>query len=875
MPYRPRSLSRLVVVVLALAAACDPTVTPVPDAGPGDAGRSDAGPPVPASTAHCDYEPVPATGHAGGTVTAATLHAGAAEGPFSVPLGVTFGAYAARSPALGGAGFVDDRRTLLAGEFAPSVGIESAPMIHAVALSTGTAPDFEETILIVQVDLALFYQGLLFGLEERLGPEFAGKIIVSASHSHAAWANYTVDGMQTAFGGFRRTVYEAMLDDLETVCRAALAARRPAAIGIAHDPDFDLDDEVTRDRRGENDAVEYGLDDDQNLYVIRIDDATTDEPLALLPVFGMHGTVLGDENMLASGDAPGGVTLAIAELFDETSSGPVVVAHLQGAGGNVSPVGLERRPACPADGPLCDNFMRNESVGRRAAAEIMALYDEAGLDMRTTIELEMVTRSVEHGPDWENFTVRGGALRYAPMDAVTPCDGDIFDDMGRLISPIDEFNAPMGAALCADEGRVRAYNRGGQIAGTINAEGLPSTPELAASPYFTCNRLEGITNLLETALDVDFTGPPACETTRSLFSAVRIGDWYLATLPGDPLVSGVETLRAIAPVPGDHLIAIGYAQDYSAYIMTAEDWMTGGYEPTITFWGPLEGEAIVEGVAELLMAVTTAEREDTGTGGTHVAVPAIDESLVSDPAPMAGTIPSSAPAYVATRLLPMVPANADVPATARRLESVFFTWIGEDPLEGTPVVEIEHETPTGWEPIRRRSGRVVHSGEMIMTWTPDPLVTLSETEPQTHYWTVEWQVVPGATPDLADRFAAPLGNYRFVVTGPTYTVTSGVLVVQPADLVVTGTLAGADASLHVDVDAGMGFRLLDDQLGGTGMIPIRSTGVEATVTLSGGAVETRSGLTTDAAGDVVVTGVAGATSIELVDSAGNRGTVTF
>ena len=103
--------------------ACDPAPVTTTDAGPSDAGRIDTGPVVPLSTDHCAYVPVPATARAGGTVTSAPLSAGAAEAPFTVPLGVTFGAYASRSPVAGGAGFVDERHARLAGEFASSVGI--------------------------------------------------------------------------------------------------------------------------------------------------------------------------------------------------------------------------------------------------------------------------------------------------------------------------------------------------------------------------------------------------------------------------------------------------------------------------------------------------------------------------------------------------------------------------------------------------------------------------------------------------------------------------------------------------------------------------------------------------------------------------------
>ena len=74
--------SRLVPAAFGLLAmACDPgTTTPPVDAGLPDT-PVDTGPPVPVSTAHCDYEPVPATGHSGGTVTAGTVYAGVAEDP--------------------------------------------------------------------------------------------------------------------------------------------------------------------------------------------------------------------------------------------------------------------------------------------------------------------------------------------------------------------------------------------------------------------------------------------------------------------------------------------------------------------------------------------------------------------------------------------------------------------------------------------------------------------------------------------------------------------------------------------------------------------------------------------------------------------------
>ena len=118
-----RSLVRLALVTTLLF-GCDGPEEPE-DAGPEP---TDAGPLEPASTDHCAYEDVPATGGAGGTVEAGALTAGRAEAFLDVPLGASVGSYTARSDGFGGSGFTpdpDQRSTDLAGTFAPSIGIET------------------------------------------------------------------------------------------------------------------------------------------------------------------------------------------------------------------------------------------------------------------------------------------------------------------------------------------------------------------------------------------------------------------------------------------------------------------------------------------------------------------------------------------------------------------------------------------------------------------------------------------------------------------------------------------------------------------------------------------------------------------------------
>lgn len=861
-------MRKLVPLLVLALCACDP-VTSVDDAG--DGGRPDAGrPDAPVTTDHCNYEALPETGNAGGTVTDAPLSAGAAEDFIHIPLGVTLGAYASRVPIGGNEGFIDERRTELAREFAPSVGIETWPRVRAVVLSTGTAPDYEETMVIVKADLALANASILAAVEARLPPELAGKVMFASSHSHSSFANYVTDALQVAFGPYSQHIHDILVDDLVSTIERAMAARRPATIGIASNHLFDMADRVNRDRRGENDTLPGGDSDDRHLFMIRVD-GTDGEPIAAIPVFGIHGTLLGGDNVLVSTDAPGGVERVFEEHFDSE----VVVIHLQGAGGDSSPVGMGGTVTCPEGSVLCHNYARSESVGFEALPPLLALYDEAGTAMLASVPIEMVTRSVPRGPDQRNFIVRDGALEYAPWDGYTPADGRVYDEDGSILSPIDEFNAPYGAALCSTEDLARALASRAQIPGTL-------VPELADTPYPTCNRLEGVTSLFETALQVDFSGPPLCDTTRAVLSAARIGEWYFSTLPGEPVILAAEHLRDIAPagIDGDHLIVVGYAQDHHGYVMTAEDWLLMGYEPSITFWGPLDGEQILERAADLLSAVLTTEREATTADSTYVVPPTPMDEYEPDAAPNAGTIPATLPAYVTNRLLPSLPPSADLPTTAQRLDTLFFTFVGEDPVAGTPEIEIEVDVERDgtFEPLRRRSGRIVRDADFIVTWTPDPPSGFDAPDGRTHYWTVEWQLVPptgsgSSTLDgeLAARAGLPLGDYRMVAHGPHYDLTSGVVQVEAAPL----TVALSGTEITVSYQSLDGFRLLDASGNVNGVVPVRSAAVDVEVTYGGGGTDTLTGVMLDDEGHAALTGLTGTiASLEVTDRFGNVGTAT-
>ena len=490
------------------------------------------------------------------------------------------------------------------------------------------------------------------------------------------------------------------------------------------------------------------------------------------------------------------------------------------------------------------------------------------------VELEMVTRSIETGPYPETLAIRGGALAYAAWDGKTAADGRV-SVAGRLISPIDDFNAPVGAALCGEDEPMLP---GAGIAGTAGA-----------APYGSCMRLDRAAPILGPLFGLDLgvdEQHPVCEATRTTISALRIGDHVIGTLPGEVGILLADLVRQRSP-RGEKTIVVGYAQGHVGYMLRPEDWVLGGYEPSVTFWGPLEAESIAERLLALIPLALTPEREDGAAGAmggaTRVAVPAaaqMDDGLEIDrPAPGAGTVPAVVPPVTWART--GTPAEAQPPLQIPRVAGIAtFVWIGDDPQVRTPRVTLERETGPGtgvYIPMVRRSGRAVEDGEIVLAYTPSPLV---RSGPQAHVWVAEWQAVPWVgAPGLAGldaRAGLLLGKYRFRVAGEGWELTSRPFDVIAGGLVLESAQRAAGAiRAEVKLHAPKGWRLLDPDLASNQPVPVRSQSVTVALLDGSGATLSSSSVTTDGAGAAQVPDNAAARSVRITDRYGNQATATL
>lgn len=698
---------------------------------------------------------------------------GAAEGELRMPIGTPLSGYTARCTCLLGVGAQDTRDSPYTTAFIESTGVQLWPSIKVIWLSNG-----EEDLVVTKTDSIYSFDGLVLALEDRLsaatGRDLHGRVVHTANHSHNSWGDYH-QGQMWFLGSdkFNPEIFERMVDQIATVALEAHDTLQDAKIGLSWTKDWDPTDRVYHDRRGSNDALQpWGADGpplgkDPHLGVVRFD-TLDDEPIAMMVNFGMHGIIGSEQNSLASGDSGGHLEVGLEETFDRR----VVVMFTQGSGGDSSPSGVQ------------DLYARMESIGEIGAGLIRPIYDATETSAEP-ISMETVTHAIHKHPSTIRLT-RGGTtdLYYTPYDPDPNYRADdvVYAADGSIASPIDEFNADVGGVFCGSGDLDFPI---GNLVGTD------------AFPYSQCLDVEFLKPLLDVYFELkpnpDDPGMtlPVPESLEAMTTMSRVGPvrtklpdgtteelpWVTGFFPGEPVYSfGEQWRRRVEAELGYRQpMLVGYAQDHEGYLLIPEDWLTGGYEPDIGIYGPLEAEYVMEQVIETSgpLLLTEDVREDPDPFRTYLPtrfpeVP-LPTEFQPDETPEAGERILDPRGYLWT---PWVEFNTDddhptaadlvVPAQVPRVQGVVqLAWYGGDPMVESPDVVLERQDGPDWVPVTSGSGRPVRSGrvDILLGHTPDPLYPA--TAEQKHQWWAAWQAVP----HWGDRDALPLGTYRLTVHG--------------------------------------------------------------------------------------------------------------
>ena len=221
--------------------------------------------------------------------------------------------------------------------FRPSIGVHDPMKVRGLLLESGKV-----RVLWLAVDLVGIDPSLVSELRQRLarrGLSYAA-VIASASHTHSGPGAY-VDSALFGFLAVDRlspAVRGAILDGLEEAARQADARKVSARVASGR----------TEVRGIAESRVQEALDPE--LGVVKLM-GTDGRPVALVWNYAVHGTALGRDNFLLSGDLMGEASARIERQI----GAPVLFVN--GAVGDVSPrprgwAGVQAAGAALADGAL-------------------------------------------------------------------------------------------------------------------------------------------------------------------------------------------------------------------------------------------------------------------------------------------------------------------------------------------------------------------------------------------------------------------------------------------------------------------------------------------------------------------------------------------
>ena len=234
-------------------------------------------------------------------------------------------------------------------------GIHDPIYVRAIVFRAG-----ETAAAIICGDLVGYsddFRAKIFPRLERETGISPDHVLITATHTHGApW----ILGLESDPEG--RRYVERVADAVVEAVRLAQRRMRPAVAGAGAGR---ANVNINRVARMADGAWWLGLNpegpSDKSLAVVRID-ATDGQPIALLINQAVHGTAMGQENLMLTGDLPGAVSRFVERDFNDD----FVAMWTSGAGGD----------QCPIYDRVAEDFRGMEAMGRATGEEVLRVAKE-------------------------------------------------------------------------------------------------------------------------------------------------------------------------------------------------------------------------------------------------------------------------------------------------------------------------------------------------------------------------------------------------------------------------------------------------------------------------------------------------------------------
>ncbi|MFH8439068.1 neutral/alkaline ceramidase [Streptomyces sp. NPDC018007] len=446
-------------------------------------------------------------------------------------------------------------------------------------------------VVYVNADLAMIFQsvrqGVLARLKERYGSLYdEANVLLSATHTHSGPGGYSHDvAYNLSVLGFQKETYRAIVDGITDSVARAHQDLKPGTMSLGAGTLTNASVNRSReafDRNPAADRAAFPDAIDPAMTVLRFEQGG--EEAGAISWFATHNTSITNKNTLISPDNKGYASYAWEHGHEDVrylDDAPGFVAAFPNTNaGDMSP-NLNLRPG---SGPTEDEFENARVIGERQLDKARTIYRDArpvagGVDSRLAyVDMENVTVDGAYTPDGEEHRTCPAVVGASTL-AGSVEDGPaipLFEEgMRTPVAPILEalrVDTPSWLATCQ-------YPKASLIPTGLLSEVHPVTPK------------------------------------RLPLQIMKIGELHLVAAPGEfTIASGLRVRRTVAErlgVPLDRVLLQGYANAYSQYVTTPEEYDAQNYEGGSTLYGRYTLPAYQQEyarIADSLRAGTALER---------------------------------------------------------------------------------------------------------------------------------------------------------------------------------------------------------------------------------------------------------------------------
>ena len=433
--------------------------------------------------------------------------------------------------------------------------------------------------VFVSADLGQIFQGVKQQVVEKLRARYGtlysdDNVLLSATHTHSGpggFSHYALYNLTVL--GYDKQNFNAIVDGIYQSIVRAHDGLAPGSIRVASS-DL-LNASINRSpeaylRNPSTERTQYAHDTDKRMTLLRLQ-ADDGHEVGLINWFAVHGTSMGNDNLLISGDNKGYASYLFEKLkgTDYTAQHTFVAAFAQSNEGDVTP-----NIHGGTNGGGANDFESTELSGRKQYTLAKMLYDSASARLTGAV-------------DYRHAYVKMDEVQVAPTytDGLwrTTCEAAIGDSM----------------LAGAEDGPGFGYEG-------ASCEQIHDAWSAFNCTFFTtpCQGEKPIT------LEMGTMQPYPWTPEVLPLQVVRLGNVALVALPFEATTMAGRRLRQqvlaqLSPLGVDQVLIAGLSNAYAGYLVTREEYAKQDYEGASTHFGPWTLAAVRQEVDKLAVAMRT------------------------------------------------------------------------------------------------------------------------------------------------------------------------------------------------------------------------------------------------------------------------------